>query len=562
MNAERLLTLFERVADAPGAVGRLRELLLDLAVQGKLASQDRQDEPADQLLCRIEKAIRDAGGKPSSTKAISDPPFSIPSTWAWTQLARIGEISPRNDCEDDRITAFIPMPLIFSELGRKNEHEPRPWGEIKKGYTHFAEGDVGLAKITPCFENGKSTIFENLSGGIGAGTTELHIVRPYLIDPQFILIFLKSPHFIKSGIPKMTGTAGQKRIPRDYFAYSPFPLPPLAEQHRIVQRVDELMALCDQLEAAQTTRDQHRDRLNTAALKRLVDAEPGDESRETACFYLNRLPRVVRTVEQVKALRQTVLDLAVRGKLVVQVEAERTTLESELKKFNDLPSQWKMVTIGDLLRENSQNGFSRKPDNDPQGTPILKISAGTINGDFSIAESEHKLIGGIAKDIWKKFSLEKGDLLACRFNGNRSFVGRLSIFLDQSNISPIYPDKLIRLRVKTDLVVPELLCYFAGSDLGRADIEKYCATTVGNWGISASNLKKVYIPLPPYAEQPHIVNKVRKLWALCDELHTAIQTRRTTTTRLLDALIAEAISDNRRAPNPIHPHPITQEITP
>ena len=103
------------------------------------------------------------------------------------------------------------MPLIASRYGLEIEHEVRRWGEIKRGYTHFAEGDVGLAKITPCFENGKSAVFRYLTGGIGSGTTELHIVRPLFVDPDYILIFLKCAHFIEGGIPKMTGTAGQKR---------------------------------------------------------------------------------------------------------------------------------------------------------------------------------------------------------------------------------------------------------------------------------------------------------------------------------------------------------------
>jgi type I restriction enzyme S subunit len=149
----------------------------------------------------------------------------------------------------------VPMPLIAAEYGVGNNHEIRPWGEIKKGYTHFAEGDVGLAKITPCFENGKSTVFRKLTGGIGSGTTELHVVRPLFVNPDYVLIFFKCPHFIETGIPKMTGTAGQKRVPFEYFAYSPFPLPPLAEQHRIVAKVDELMALCDRLERARTERE-------------------------------------------------------------------------------------------------------------------------------------------------------------------------------------------------------------------------------------------------------------------------------------------------------------------
>lgn len=162
------------------------------------------------------------------------------------------------------------MKLISAEYGVGNQHEVRCWSEIKSGYTHFAEGDVCLAKITPCFENGKSTVFRELTGGIGAGTTELHIIRPILADVDFLLIFLKSPHFIETGIPKMTGTAGQKRVPFEYFAYSPFPLPPLAEQHRIVAKVDELMALCDRLEAQLTTTQTESRRLLEAVLHKAL----------------------------------------------------------------------------------------------------------------------------------------------------------------------------------------------------------------------------------------------------------------------------------------------------
>ena len=165
-----------------------------------------------------------------------DVPFPLPPNWRWSQIAEIGVLSPRNDAEDQARSSFVPMSMIASGYGAAHKHEVRPWGEIRSGYTHFAEGDVGLAKITPCFENSKSTVFRNLTGGFGSGTTELHTVRPLFVDPDYILLFLKCPHFIEAGIPIMTGTAGQKRVPIEYFAKSPFALPPLAEQHRIVAR--------------------------------------------------------------------------------------------------------------------------------------------------------------------------------------------------------------------------------------------------------------------------------------------------------------------------------------
>ena len=260
---------------------RLRRFILDLAVRGKLVPQDPNDEPAADLLKRIAaqktqlvKAGKIRKPKMSPPLLGKDMPFPLPANWRWSQIAEIGVLNPRNDVDDHVQSSFVPMPLISSEYGSAIEHEVRRWGEIRRGYTHFAEGDVGLAKITPCFENGKSGVFRHLTGGLGGGTTELHIVRPLFVDPDYILVFLKWPHFIETGISKMTGTAGQKRVPKEYFASSPFSLPPLAEQHRIVTKVDELIGLCDQLEAARGKRETTRDRLATASLARLNAPDP------------------------------------------------------------------------------------------------------------------------------------------------------------------------------------------------------------------------------------------------------------------------------------------------
>ena len=272
MSAAQLLANFDRLVSTPGAVPRLRRFILDLAVRGKLVEQDAADEPAQQLLKRIqsEKARLVKTGAVKASKPVADADdvdaSLIPNTWQWSSLAEVGFISPRNAAPDDQLASFVPMPCIAADYGTPNRHEVRPWREIKTGYTHFAEGDVGLAKITPCFENGKSTVFRGLMGGIGAGTTELHIVRPVLLSADYILIYLKSSLYIASGIPRMTGTAGQKRVPSEYFTQSPFPLPPLAEQHRIVAKVDELMALCDQLEAQLTQSQTDSRRLLEAVL--------------------------------------------------------------------------------------------------------------------------------------------------------------------------------------------------------------------------------------------------------------------------------------------------------
>ncbi len=281
MSIEALLSNFDRLIQTPESVQRLRRFILDLAVRGKLVPQDPDDEPASELLKRIakEKKRLEKAGKirkqrmsPSLTEDAS--PFPLPPNWQWSQIAEIGLLSPRNEAADDLSASFIPMPMIPAEYGATCSHEVRQWADIKRGYTHFAEGDVGLAKITPCFQNGKSTVFRNLTGRMGSGTTELHIVRPLFVDPDFIVLFLKSPYFIETGIPKMTGTAGQKRVPAEYFAHSPFPLPPFDEQRRIVAKVDELMGLCDRLEARLATGDDTRRHLLDALLYEAL--EPDD----------------------------------------------------------------------------------------------------------------------------------------------------------------------------------------------------------------------------------------------------------------------------------------------
>jgi type I restriction enzyme S subunit len=248
MNADLLLSHFHRICDAPNAVPRLRRFVLDLAMRGKLVDQDSNEESALELLKRVRKQKKETietgearEGKLSQSSARLTSSFPIPRSWCWSRLGEIGFINPRNSAEDNSKASFVPMNLISAEYGVPIAHEVRPWGEIRNGFTHFAEGDVALAKITPCFENGKSAVFRGLTGGIGAGTTELHVVRPVVVLAEYVLIFLKSSHFIDSGIPRMTGTAGQKRVPTGYFADTPFPLPPLSEQHRIVARVTESM---------------------------------------------------------------------------------------------------------------------------------------------------------------------------------------------------------------------------------------------------------------------------------------------------------------------------------
>ena len=156
------------------------------------------------------------------------------------KLNTISQINPKNKIDDELDVSFIPMSLINESYSNSYSYEIKKWKDIKKGYTHFAKNDIAIAKITPCFENLKSAIFYNLKNNYGAGTTELHIIRPYLdfISLEYLLFLFKSNYFIKNGEKNFTGTAGQKRIGKKFIENFLIPLPPFSEQRKIVNKIN------------------------------------------------------------------------------------------------------------------------------------------------------------------------------------------------------------------------------------------------------------------------------------------------------------------------------------
>ena len=235
----------------------MKDSLLQAAIQGKLTEQLESDGNALDLVAEIQKEkeqlIKEGKIKKEKTlPEITDDevPFDIPDNWCWVRLGAVLQVNPRNHLDDDLEVAFVPMTLIQDGYHNSFSTEVRKWKNIKSGFTHFAENDVVMAKITPCFQNLKSVVMTDLCNGFGAGTTELHVFRRYnqQIDCRYLLWFLKSPLFIKDGIAILKGTAGQQRVSSDFVKDYLLPLPPLAEQQRIVERLEQLLPLCDTLE--------------------------------------------------------------------------------------------------------------------------------------------------------------------------------------------------------------------------------------------------------------------------------------------------------------------------
>ena len=243
----------------------LKKSILQEAIQGRLVAQDASDEPASILLQRIkeEKLRLVAEGKLKKKDVIDSTifrgddnkyfekkgkenvcideeiPFEIPDTWVWARLSNVVQVNPKNDVPDNTLAAFIPMERIDATYLSSFTYSERKWGDIKSGFMHFADGDVAFAKITPCFQNRKSMILKGLPNGVGAGTTELKVLRPYAetIDREYLLFFLESSYFVEEATFK--GTANQQRIISGYMENKLFPLPPLSEQRRIAEKIKE-----------------------------------------------------------------------------------------------------------------------------------------------------------------------------------------------------------------------------------------------------------------------------------------------------------------------------------
>jgi type I restriction enzyme S subunit len=545
MNAERLLAHYELIADAPDAIAKLRRFILDLAVRGKLVPQETNDEPASELLKRLakEKARlfelgEERRPKPFPPVGNDERPFDEPQGWVWTRLASITLVTQGfafSSGDYSKSEADGPPLIKIGDIG-SNSPEVFIKGEFDPSYL-VQPGDLllGLSGSIKCsIWRGPVALLNQRIARIRPTSTDLRNDWLYLIVNESLGKW-------KAETSKLT----VQNIKSQQLNEVPVPLPPLAEQHRIVAKVDELMALCDRLEAARAERETTRDRLTAASLARLNDPDHDPVTfAGHARFALGNLAALTTRPDQIKQLRQTILNLAVRGKLVPQdPNDEPVGLKPAdcSDRPESIPSTWVYTRLSNLLAEDTRNGYSRKPDEAPDGIPILRISAGTVRRDGVVAEEEHKLISGVDQAARHQYGLMTGDLLACRFNGNKAFVGRLTIFKDYLGLQPIYPDKLIRVRVARNLLAPEFLRLAGDSDLVRVEIEAMCATTVGNWGISASNLREVRFPLPPLAEQHRIVAKVDELMALCDRLEASLTATAATRRRLLDALLAEAL---------------------
>ena len=276
---EELMPLVEQYGKAQSELNKLntnireqlKKSILQYAIEGKLVAQCEEDGTAEDLLQEIqaEKQRLYAEGKLKKKDLThstifrgednkyyeqigkevicidEEIPFKIPVSWRWVRVKDVVKINPKNEYSDNTIAAFIPMEKIEATFLSKFSYTKVQWGGIKSSFTHFADGDVAFAKITPCFQNRKSIVLQNLPNGIGAGTTELKVLRPYreTIQSSFLMYFLETPYFVENASYK--GTANQQRILVGYLENKLLALPPLNEQRKISNAITALLHLLD-----------------------------------------------------------------------------------------------------------------------------------------------------------------------------------------------------------------------------------------------------------------------------------------------------------------------------
>ena len=438
-------------------------------------------------------------------KCIEDEiPFELPDGWTWVRINTACIVNPRNNIDDNTEVSFVPMANISEGYANSFVSDSRLWRNVKTGYTHFAENDIGIAKITPCFENKKSVVFTGLINGYGAGTTELHIIRTIsgLIVPEYLLCFAKRNDFILGGVQTFSGDVGQQRVTKDYIANYLVSLPPLNEQKRIISAIKEAYYIIENIEKTKLS-----------------------------------------LIEDVKKAKSKILDLAIRGKLVPQDP-------------NDEPASVLLERIREEKEELIKQGKIKR---DKKESVIFKGDDNSYYQDLPNCWSVCKLCEisyferGITFPASAKETVPTDRNIACARTANVQDLFDISnlIYVDRSFMKD-NPDKLLKVNdiivstanslelVGKSCIVEKLLekmtfggfvtvvrgiginhkyihmCLKNKFLKGEFSYKSTQTTNIAN--ISTKDLAETIIYLPPLAEQERIVNAVETLFAQIDKI--------------------------------------------
>lgn len=559
------------LAGAPNGIKKLRELILELAVRGKLVPQNLNDEPAAELLKRIaeEKARLVAAGKIKDKKPTNEDPaeilYEIPTTWAVASLGQVVEIVRG-------ITFPASEKSKEPELGRvaclrtANVQNEIEWDDllyIRESFVSRHDQYVEPHDIVMSMANSRELVGKVAL--IGAELKQkttfggfLGVLRPVLIEPRFVMALLRTPHARSALIESSSQTTNIANVSLGKLRPLPFAIPPLAEQKRIVAKVDELMALCDRLETQQTDAESAHAKLVQALLDSLTQASDATDFAANWQRLAEHFHTLFTTEPSIDAVKKTLLQLAVTGKLVPQdssdepasellkqIAEEKARLISdgglkttaredipETEHYFTLHAGWTSCRLGNLARFIDYRG--RTPTKTSSGVPL--ITAKNVRPGF-ISREPREFIADTDYLSWMTRGFPRvGDMLFT----TEAPMGNVATIDITERFA--LAQRVICFQLHEPGIGPFLKLIMMSSDFQTQLSD--AATGMTATGIKSSRLKEIPVPIPPLAEQNRIVAKVDQLMALCDQLKNRLSQARQLNEQLASTLVERALVDD------------------
>jgi len=565
MTTDLLFKHFHLLADTPGGVQKLRELILQLAVQGRLVPQNPEEEPASVLLEKIreekKRLVREEKikkQKPLPGIKPEEIPFGLPPGWEWARLKYIsfdlGQKKP------DMEFTYIDVASIENTSGKvsRDLQVIQPQNAPSRARKIVLKDTVIFSTVRPYLLN--IAVIEDDYSPEPIASTAFAILHPCSgISSKFLLYYLRSNVFIDYVNSKMTGIAYPAINDSNFFS-GPIPIPPSSEQHRIVSKVDQLMALCDELEAKKEKQQTTHARLNKSALHTLRESMTRNELTHNWTRIKNNFHHLFTTPESIQELRSTILQLAVQGRLVpqnpeeepasvllekIREEKKRLIKEGKIKKQKplpeirpeevpfDLPQGWEWVRFQDL------GIFGRgKSKHRPRNDPVL-YKDGNIpvvqTGDIARANGHVKTYTGLynQKGLSQSTLWPKGTL-CITIAANIADSAILSF-------DSCFPDSVVGFVPSAYINDARYFDYFMRTT--KKDLLSYAPSTAQK-NINLGILNQLLIPLPPQQEMKRIVSKVDHLMSFCDELENNFSQSQSDGEKLMEAVVAELSEQN------------------
>lgn len=543
-------------------IRKLRELILELAVRGKLVPQDPSDEPASVLLEKIAKEkkwlIKEGKIKkqePLQEISEEDKPFELPQGWEWARIGDVGhdwgQKKPDSDFTYIEVSGIDNVAGIVKSPNRLTADEaPSRARKIVK------VGTVIYSTVRPYLQN--ICVIDQEYFPEPIASTAFAILHPFQQMPgKFFTSYLRSPVFVIYVESVQTGIAYPAINDKQFFS-AVIPVPPLAEQHRIVAKVNELMALCDRLEQQQTDSNTSHQTMVETLLGTLTNTADQGAFAEAWQRIANHFDTLFSTEHSIDQLKQTILQLAVMGKLISQdpsdepagvllekiaKEKKRLIKEGKIKKQEplpeisedekpfELPQGWVWTRLGNLS-SNIHYGYTASAQHGSDGIRLLRIT--DIQND--IVDWETVPSCDIDDDKAGDYQLENDDVLIARTGGT---IGK-SYLVENIDVKAVFASYLIRVK-RIDGMYSSFIKTFLGSQVYWQQLYANSMGT-GQPNVNATALKGLLFPIPPLAEQHRIVAKVDELMAMCDALKNRINDAQTTQIQLADTIVEQAVA--------------------